>query len=225
MEYLINSFARRVGKTLRPKSQNLLKDVLPNFLVLDQKFENLKDVFNNNYKNYALDIGFGFGEQLAENARIKQDIGFIGCEPFLNGVANILSLIEEKNLENIRLWKDDARKLLVNLPNDSLDEAYLLFADPWPKKKQNKRRLVNDTFLTLLASKMKEGGKFYLATDFKPYAKWIHQHLNAHISFKNTHTQFKDYKIFPTDWIKSRYHQKAESKGLKPFFFCFEKIR
>ena len=115
------------------------------------------------------EIGFGSGEHLADRADMLPDHGFIGAEPFLNGVATALGHVRDQQLANVRLWRGDALDVLQRVPDGALSFLYLLHPDPWPKARHAKRRMVNDGPVDLFAAKLKPGGEFRLATDDPTY--------------------------------------------------------
>ena len=120
-----------------------------------------------------LEIGFGGGEHLAAQARARPDIDFIGCEPFVNGMAKLLATIDHEKLENIRIWDEDVTDLLPSLPDACLDRVYILYPDPWPKRRQRKRRLVSDGTLVELARVMRPGAELRFASDIDNYIGWV----------------------------------------------------
>ena len=130
-----------------------------------------------------LEIGFGGGEHLIEAATREPGVGFIGCEPFVNGVAKLLAAIEQASAQNIRLHRGDAALALDWLPAASLSRVYLFYPDPWPKRRQRKRRFVNSETLDLLARKMRPGAELRFATDIDDYAAWTLARVRAHPAF------------------------------------------
>ena len=126
------------------------------------------------------EIGFGSGEHLADRADMLPDHGFIGAEPFLNGVATALGHIRDKHLANVRLWRGDALEVLQRVPDGALSFLYLLHPDPWPKARHAKRRMVNDRPVDLFAAKLKAGGEFRLATDDPTYLNWSLMVMQRH---------------------------------------------
>jgi len=162
------------------------------------------------------EIGFGGGEHLAEQARQHPDINFIGCEPYINGMAALLTAIEQGGLTNVRLYDNDARLVLEKLPDNSIERLFILFPDPWPKARHNKRRIISEPSLALFYKKLKPGGLLRIATDHVDYGEWIAGQLAAFAKFKLSESDL--YKI-PADWVKTRYQAKAAVEGRKPMFF------
>ena len=168
-----------------------------------------------------MEIGFGGGEFLAKQLAHHPKVGFIGCEPFINGVASFLYSIEKNPPSNVKVWADDARMLLQKLIPCSLGKVYILFPDPWPKRRHHKRRLVSRYMLDLLANKLRPGGELVLATDHDDYAHWMREHLEAHPSFEWKSEQLKDGQTPPEDWVPTRYETKMRGQGRAPEFLYF----
>lgn len=160
-------------------------------------------------QNYWLEIGFGGGEHLAHQAGLNPNTGIIGCEPYMNGMAELLRHIDENNLDNIRVYNDDARLLVDLLPDASIERVFILYPDPWPKMRHKKRRLVSTDTLNRLARIMKPGALLRLATDHADYATWMLERLLSHTEFSWTGKEADDWRKPPADWIPTRYEQKA----------------
>lgn len=165
-----------------------------------------------------LEIGFGGGEHLAGQAAAHPGIGFLGVEPFLNGVAKLLGAVEDRGLRNVRVLRDDARLLLAALPDASLDRADVLFPDPWPKLRHHKRRIVNRATLAQLARILRPGGELRLATDDPDYARWMLAAALAEPRFAWTAAGAADWREPPSDWVPTRYEAKARRAGRRPVF-------
>lgn len=169
---------------------------------------------------YWLEIGFGGAEHMIAQAARNPASGIIGCEPFLEGIAKALAGIDETGADNVRVWPDDARPLISRLPDNSLDRAFILFPDPWPKRRQHKRRLIQPAFLAALHPKMKPGSDIRFATDVKSYAD---EALLAFLSdgrFEWAANSADDWRCAPADHVTTRY----ESKRLgdcRPVWFDF----
>lgn len=160
-----------------------------------------------------LEIGFGGGEHLAAQAECRPDIGFIGCEPFLNGIAKLLGEIERRRLDNIRLFVDDARLLIRALPPASVDRVFILFPDPWPKQRHRKRRIVSRDTLDGLARIMTDAAELRLATDDRDYLAWMLERLTGHPDFEWLARRPGDWRRRPPDWPATRYEAKARAAG------------
>jgi tRNA (guanine-N7-)-methyltransferase len=168
-----------------------------------------------------LEIGFGGGEHLAWQAAANPEIGLIGVEPFLDGVARLLRAIETDGLANIRLFTDDARLLLDRLPEASLERIFVLFADPWPKKRHWKRRIIAPATTARFADLLKDGGELRVATDDPGYRRWILAHLLAEPRLEWQVTGPDDWRTRPADWPPTRYEEKALAAGRRPVFLRF----
>ncbi len=175
-------------------------------------------------KEYWLEIGFGGGEHLAHQASLYRTIGIIGCEPYLNGVAGLLKHIDDEQLNNIRIYADDARLLMEKLPAASITKAFILYPDPWPKARHKKRRLIQTPLLDSLARIMAPGGQLRIATDDDDYCTWILEHALPHPSFTWQANTCADWLDAPADWTTTRYEQKkAVDRGLTPSYLNFLK--
>lgn len=167
-----------------------------------------------------MEIGFGAGEHLLWQAEKHPDIGFIGCEPFLNGVAKAVSGIEEVGLTNVRLYDNDARHLLNWLPPGELGRVFILFPDPWPKKRHRKRRFLTDEGLSLLARALRPGAQLRFATDIADYAKMVLDGIRRSAEFRFAPGLLPER---PADWPMTRYAEKAVEAGRECRFFIFER--
>lgn len=170
-----------------------------------------------------LEIGFGGGEHLVAQAQAHPTIGFIGCEPFLNGVAKVLSEINDNGLHNIRLCDDDARPLLDRLPEASVDRAFVLFSDPWPKKRHHKRRFFVKENLDRLARVLKDGAELRIASDHMEFLGWSLERLLAHTGLQWAARSADDWRFPPKDWVRTRYEEKALDRGERPAYLIFNR--
>jgi tRNA (guanine-N7-)-methyltransferase len=170
-----------------------------------------------------LEIGFGGGEHLVWQARANPGVGLIGCEPFQDGVVKVLDAIETGHLANIRLHADDARPLLRWLPAASIGRAFVLFPDPWPKKRHRKRRLVSPATLAELARVMRSGAELRLATDHGEYAAAMMLAVEAQGEFRWTAASPSDWRRRPVDWPSTRYEQKALAQGRRCTYLRFRR--
>lgn len=213
----LSSFGRNRGRSLRPRQQGLVDTLLPRIMADPASLPK-------SYQRVALEIGFGSGEHLAALAKAHPETLCIGCEPFINGVAKLLCAIDEEGLDNIRLFTDDARKLIDAMPENIIDDAYILFPDPWPKAKHNKRRLVNHDTLARLARIHKPGGKLLLATDHVDYASWMLEHILVDPNYHWTARGAGDWSRWPEEWVETKYQRKTSAEGRAPnFFHCVRK--
>lgn len=171
-----------------------------------------------------LEIGFGSGEHLAGQAAARPNHGFIGCEPFLNGVVGALGHIEREGLGNIRIHMGDALQVLENLPDQSLDRVYLLHPDPWPKARHAKRRFMNKGPIDLIARKMKHQGIFRFGTDHPIYCRWAMMVMGQRDDFKWLAQGPEDFLVRPDDWPETRYEKKARRLGHEVWYFQYRRV-
>lgn len=216
-------YGRRKGRPLRTGQQSLIDALLPRIAIelpTTGKLD-LHALFPHAPQEVWLEIGFGGGEHLAEQARSHPQAGIIGCEVFLNGIATLLGQIEAHDLGNVRIYPEDARDLLDLLPEQSLDRVFLLFPDPWPKRRHAARRFIQTANLDLLARLMKPGAEFRVASDDPTYIGWALAHVTAHPAFRWTARRPQDWRERPADWPPTRYEAKALREGRKPAYFRF----
>lgn len=169
-----------------------------------------------------LEIGFGGGEHLAEQAARNSGALLIGAEPFLNGVASAVRHIDEGALTNVRLHPGDARELVEALPDDSVNRVFIMFPDPWPKARHHKRRLITEAFVAELARVMRPGGRLRFATDWRDYAAWALERFEAAPGFRWTAERAADWREAPTDHVPTRYEAKRLGDTL-PLFLEFDR--
>ncbi len=219
-------YGRRQGRRLRPALKALLGELLPQVAIALPQDGGILDpttLFDVPRAGYALEIGFGAGEHLAWQAERHPDIGFLGAEYFVNGVAGLLRRIQDRGLDNIRIYHGDARDLLDALPGRSLDRAYILFPDPWPKTRHRKRRIVQDRTLARLAQAMNDGAELRLATDDMDYLRWMLEHLLRSPDFEWLSRGPRDWRLRPEDWPQTRYEHKAVNQGRRPLYLRFRR--
>lgn len=168
-----------------------------------------------------LEIGFGDGERLIEQASGRPDVAFLGCEPFLNGVAKAVAAISDRGLTNIRLHAGDAREILNALPPASLDRIELLYPDPWPKRRHNKRRIVSEEFLASAARVLKGGCELRFATDIDDYCAWTLRRLERSSDFDWPASRPTDWLTPWEGWAPTRYEQKARREGRSSAYLTF----
>ena len=218
-------YGRSSGHRLRKGQAELVETLLPAISVPEEGDVTALSLFGDN-RPLHFEIGFGGGEHLAHRADLLPDHGFIGCEPFLNGVAMALGQIRDQHLANVRLWMGDALDVLRRIPDGSLTMVYLLHPDPWPKARHAKRRMMNDGPVDLIAAKMKPGGEFRVATDDPTYLELAAdgdataQRTSLHGSTMRR-AQWLDY---PSGWIETRYAAKARRQGRVPHQFRYRRL-
>jgi tRNA (guanine-N7-)-methyltransferase len=171
-----------------------------------------------------LEIGFGGGEHLAAQARTHPGIGFIGCEPFVNGVAKLLAVVDREGLCNIRIWDADATELIGLLPPGSLGGVDLLYPDPWPKRRHRKRRFVSDDGLAALARVMAPGALFRFTTDIDDYAGWALARALRSRALAWTAERPDDWRQPWPGWPGTRYEAKAAKEGRRPAYLTFQRL-
>jgi tRNA (guanine-N7-)-methyltransferase len=171
----------------------------------------------------ALEIGFGGGEHLLHQARLNPQTGFIGCEPFVNGMAKMVAAIEYENIKNIRVFDSDAVELLKALAPAVFDQIFILYPDPWPKRRQNKRRFISDLTVDLLGKTLKSGGELRFASDIDHYAGWTLAHILRTRDFNWTAEGPDDWRKPWPDWIQTRYEAKARREGRLSSYLTFKR--
>ena len=214
-------FGRRKGRPLRTAQATLMETLLPQISIpvpLDGTLAPF-GLFEEMPEALRLEIGFGGGEHLAAQAASNPSVGFFGCEPFVNGVAKLLKQIDAQKLKNVRVYADDARHLLDTLPDACLDMCFVLFADPWPKKRHAERRFIGKENLDRLARVLVQGGQLRLATDVVGLAAWMREQTKAHEAFVCVY----DGPEAPADWVPTRYEQKGKAAGREPEYLIFKR--
>ena len=219
----LRSFGRRRGRKASPRQATLLATALPRLAIglQDAPPGQLGDLFGPPVAEVWLEIGFGGGEHLLWQAGHNPGVGLIGCEPFQDGVVKVLSALAEHDIANVRLHADDARPLLRWLPGASIGRAFMLFPDPWPKTRHQKRRLVSQATLAEFARVLVAGGELRVATDIASYARAILLAVRAEGSFAWTAQSPADWRCRPADWPPTRYEEKALREGRRCSYFRF----
>jgi tRNA (guanine-N7-)-methyltransferase len=223
---LLRSYGRRKGKPLSARKERLIGGLLPRLrLNLKERApESLQLLFPVQVKEVWLEIGFGSGEHLLFQATRHKDVGFIGCEPFVNGMASLLGAIETQGLETIRLHDGDAREALAWLPSGSIDRMFILFPDPWPKKRQLKRRLISPETASEIARVLAAGGELRFASDSGDYAAHALNAIGRNHNFSWLAERASDWRVRPPDWPETRYERKALSEDRKPVYLSFRRL-
>lgn len=223
-------YGRRCGKTLRAHRRFLLSSLLPDYEI---KLETLPQdstkriapgCFFENFQEYPvwLEIGFGSGEHLFWQAKSHPQVHFIGAEPYMNGVSRILLSLEELPLKNLKIYCDDVCALFPVFPLQSLDRVFLLFPDPWPKKRHQKRRLINHVVLDVLSPLMKPGAELRIVSDDKIYLHWVFKIMGQRLDFSWDIEDVNTCKIPFCDSYPTRYEQKR-IKG-DPLYLSYNKV-
>ena len=214
-------YGRSKGKALRTYHARLIAELAPKLEVDPAQLRAGGPLFVEPTRDLWLEIGFGGGEHLAARARENPDVGFIGCEPFVNGVAKLLAAINEEALANVRVRGGDARALIEAVPDGALGRVYLLYPYPWPKRRQNKRRIVSEDFLAELARAMRPGAELRFATDIDDYAGWTLRRALSSPHFRWTAGAADDWRQPWAGWSPTRYEQKARREGRGSVYLTF----
>ena len=219
----LSTFARRGGRKLSDRQKQLVDTVLPGVAVPpgEAGMCHPADLFADPVREVWLEIGFGGGEHLLAQAGRHGDIGHIGCEPFIDGVAKVLTGIEEVGLTNLRLYHGDARDVMDQLAPGTIARVFILFPDPWPKTRHHKRRLIQPDFLSDLARILRPGGRVRFATDVRSYADEALVRFLAHGSFEWIAETADDWRLAPADHVTTRYETK-QLGDIAPVWFDFE---
>ena len=215
-------YGRRQGHKLRIGQAALVEDALAGVSVPETGALSAATLFGDD-RPLQLEIGFGAGEHLAAQAGAAPGSGFIGCEPFLNGVVGALAHIRDGDLANVRLHMGDALDVIERLPDASLERVYLLHPDPWRKARHAKRRMVNHGPLDAIAAKLKPGAEFRLGTDDPTYCRWAMMILGQRRDFRWLASAPRDFLDRPSDWPETRYERKARRQGREVWYFRYRR--
>lgn len=220
---LTRSFGRRKARKLRETSQRAYDDILP-LLRIDLTHQ----IFKNTPSDIWLEIGFGGGEHLFEQLAHNPSIAMVGCEPFMNGVAKLLSHLSPDDYDRVRIWHEDVRHLLDHIPSAFFSRVFILFPDPWPKKRHHVRRLITLEFMDKLLPTMKEGALLHVASDDSSYVEQIQAILYPHPRLKlckgPPSADPSTWNERPEEWPMTRYEQKAMTLGKRCAYMVFQKI-
>lgn len=212
----IRFYGRRQGRRLRQGRLALVETVLPAIAIPEPPPDATVDpsgYFDFHPAAVWLEIGFGGGEHLANQALAHPDIGFIGCEPYFNGVASLIGHVADKELKNIRIFSEDARRLLPRFEEASIQRVFTLFSDPWPKARHSRRRFIQPETLDQLARILADGAELRFASDDMGYVRWALMHLAAHPAFEWMARCPEDWRRRPDDGFETRYEAKALRAG------------
>ncbi len=224
-----NFYGRFKGKGLRQSQEVYLDEDLENLspgpvdwdVNPDRKPIDIKEIFGG--KPVWLEVGFGGGEHMVHQAVKNPGVGIIGCEPFINGVAMLLGKIRAAEAQNIAVYPGDVRNMFDVLPEGSIDRAFLLYPDPWPKKRHHRRRFVTPEYLEPLAKVLKKGAIFRVATDIPDYVRQTLEQVPQH-GFEWLAERPQDWREPWADWISTRYEQKALREDRVPHYLTFRKL-
>jgi len=215
-------YGRARGRPLRAGQAALVESLLPAIAVPPAGAIDSRRLFGDD-RPLHFEIGFGAGEHLAFRADLLPDHGFIGAEPFLNGVAAALGHIRARRLANVRLHMGDALGVLERLPDASLSFVYLLHPDPWPKARHAKRRMINSGPLDLIAAKLKPGGELRVGTDDPTYCRWTMMVMGGRDDFEWLAESARDFLVRPGGWPETRYEAKARRAGREVWYFRYRR--
>ncbi|MDE1916959.1 MAG: tRNA (guanosine(46)-N7)-methyltransferase TrmB [Sphingomonadales bacterium] len=226
-------YGRAKGKPLRAAQAGLVETLLPQIAVPLDGPVTAQRLFGED-RPLHFEIGFGAGEHMAYRADMLPDHGFIGCEPFLNGVAAALTHVAGGSLSdgapahppipNVRIHHGDALEVLRRIPDDALSFAYLLHPDPWPKARHAKRRMMNDGPVEMLAAKLKSGGEFRFGTDHPIYVRHAMMVMQRHADkFEWLASEPAHFQVRPGGWPETRYESKARAIGHEVWYFRYRR--
>ncbi|PLK27390.1 tRNA (guanosine(46)-N(7))-methyltransferase TrmB [Novosphingobium sp. TH158] len=217
-------YGRSKGKPLRAGQQDLVDRLLPQISVPDEGPVTATALFGFD-RPLHFEIGFGGGEHMAYRADMLPDHGFIGAEPFINGVAQALTHVRDAHLANVRIHHGDALEVLRRIPDGALSFLYLLHPDPWPKARHAKRRMMNDGPVDLFAAKLKPGGEFRFGTDHAVYLRHALMVMRRHRhQFDWLCEKPADFMTRPGGWPETRYEAKARAVyGHEVWYFRFRR--
>jgi len=219
----LRSFGRIKSRTLKPRQAALMTDLLPKIAVADPAAGPIDpQALMPDAREIWLEIGFGGGEHLAEQAARHPDVLLIGCEPFLNGVGSALRHVEERDLKNVRLHAGDARDIMATMPDACLERVFILFPDPWPKARHQKRRFVQAETLAEIARLLKPGGRLHFVTDWKDYAAWTLERGLKVPELTWLANAADDWRVAPADHVRTRYQEKLLG-DTQPIYLEFER--
>jgi tRNA (guanine-N7-)-methyltransferase len=216
-------YGRSSGKTLRAGQQRLLAEALPLFSIAPEALAAGRG-FAAPLRDVWLEIGFGAGEHLLEQAKANPDIGVVGCEPFLNGVVAALAGIKREQVSNVRLRRGDVQSLIEAAPDAFFSRVFMLYPDPWPKRRHNKRRMVAASMIEELARVMRSGAELRFATDIDDYAGWTLTRFLASPHFRWAATRSDDWRRPWPNWRPTRYEAKARAEGRGSVYLTFVRL-
>jgi len=217
---------RRLGRPLRRGRREALTEWLPKLRVELPYFGLLDphDLFSGSIQRIWLEIGAGNGDHAVWQAEANPDTGVIAVEPFVNGVANLAAQVRAKGLSNVRIVDGDVRPLIDCLPPASLDRVFILFPDPWPKRRHWRRRIVNRAVLDEIARRMRVGAELRIATDHQDYLVWMLQHLRQHPALRWSPKSADDWRRRPDDWPETRFEAKGAEAGRRSTYLTLTRV-
>lgn len=218
-------FGRRVGRPLKKGRREALEELRPVFEIPVPETEtDPKTWFGATCRECWLEIGSGNGEHAVWQAERNPHAGVIAVEPFVNGASNTLALVRESGVRNLRVHMDDARPLMAMLQAQSLSKVFILFPDPWPKRRHWRRRIVNGVLLRELARLMPAGAELRIATDHPGYLVWILRQMQNSEEFRWTAASSADWTKPPPDWRETRFEEKGQQAGRPATYLRYERV-
>ena len=215
-------FGRRKARALRPAQKRRYEERLPDYRIDPTALPaNPRALFASPVRAVWMEIGFGSGEHLVAQARAHPDIGMIGCEPFINGVVKCVRDADAAGLETLRVYPDDARHVLDAMPEGGLERVFILFPDPWPKRRHRLRRFIGPENLPRLARVLASGGELICATDHPDCLDWVLFHVTRHPEFDWLVEGPADWRERPAGQPPTRYERKALAG--KPYYLRFRR--
>ncbi|MGN0929024.1 MAG: tRNA (guanine(46)-N(7))-methyltransferase TrmB [Alphaproteobacteria bacterium] len=218
-------FGRRRGKGMSKAKDDLIATHMPKYqikLPTTGKID-LKSLFDFEPTKFIFEIGYGDGEHLVQMALLNPDTAFIGTEVFVNGNASILKKIIENNIKNIRIFPDDVNLLFPYLEEGVFSRIFVLYPDPWPKNRTENRRMINKDNLKIFHKLLSPVGNLFVASDHPIYIPWTLFCINETKLFSWDAKKSADFVNSPSDWIPTKYEQKALIEGRKPIYLSFTK--
>jgi tRNA (guanine-N7-)-methyltransferase len=205
----IRSYILRQGRITAAQTKAIQENLKKHAIVFENQLVNFNDVFKNSSRELILEIGFGMGASTAEIAKANPNKNYLAIEVHSPGVGNLIKLIQENHIFNLKIIQHDAVEVLnAMIKNDSLDGIHIFFPDPWPKKRHHKRRLIQENFLKLMVQKIKQSGYLHIATDWEDYALWIIDLLDKETLLQKTSEDFFEKPDY-------RPLTKYENRGIK----------
>jgi tRNA (guanine-N7-)-methyltransferase len=216
-------YGRSRGKTLRAGQERLLAEALPRFSIAPEELAEGR-AFTPTPREVWLEIGFGAGEHLIEQAKANPDVGVVGCEPFLNGIVAVLAGLKRENISNVRLRRGDAQAVINAVPDAFFSRVFLLYPDPWPKRRHHKRRVVSPSLTAALARVMRRGAELRFVTDIDDYAGWTLSRFLASPHFRWAAVRADDWCRPWPGWRPTRYEAKARFDGRRSVYLTFVRL-
>ncbi len=228
-------YGRRRGKKIKGTRVFLMDNLLPKVQIKETNEKiNLEKLFDFKPRAFWLEVGFGGGEHLAAQALKNKDVGFVGAEPFINGVASLIShlngtwgqaadetrLLAPERSDNVRIFADDIRKLFPYFADGIFERIFVLYPDPWPKSRHEDRRFCGSKNLPEIARLLSQTGELQIATDVEQYALWAQEQVESCGLFMRTN---KDIRQPFEDWVSTRYEQKGLKAGRTPTYLVYKK--